>query len=31
MGGYEMLVRAEIIRGRYRNSFEKPEPFTPGK
>ncbi len=31
MGGYQMLVRAEIMRGRYRNSFEKPEPFTPGK
>jgi len=26
-----MLVRGEIMRGRYRNSFEKPEPFTPGK
>jgi putative CocE/NonD family hydrolase len=31
MGGYEMLVRGEIFRGKYRNSFEKPEPFTPGK
>jgi len=30
MGGYEMLVRGEIMRGKYRNSFEKPEPFTPG-
>ncbi|MGY3053585.1 putative CocE/NonD family hydrolase [Pedobacter sp. UYEF25] len=29
MGGYEMLVRAEIMRGKYRNSFEKPEPFIP--
>ena len=27
MGGYQMLVRGEIMRGRYRNSFEKPEPF----
>jgi putative CocE/NonD family hydrolase len=27
MGGYQMHVRSEIIRGRYRNSFEKPEPF----
>jgi uncharacterized protein len=25
--GYQMHVRSEIIRGRYRNSFEKPEPF----
>ena len=26
-----MLVRAEIMRGRYRNSFEKPEAFDPAK
>lgn len=31
MGGYEMLVHGEVIRGRYRKSFEKPEPFMPGK
>ena len=31
MEGYQMLVRGEIMRGRYRNSFEKPEPFTPGQ
>jgi len=31
MGGYQMLVRGEIFRGKYRNSFEKPEPFVPGK
>ena len=30
MAGYEMLVRGEILRGKYRNSFEKPEPFVPG-
>ena len=24
MGGYQMLVRGEIMRGKYRNSFEKP-------
>ena len=29
MGGYQMLVRGEIMRGKYRNSFEKPEAFTP--
>lgn len=29
--GYQMLVRGEIMRGRFRNSFEHPEPFTPGK
>ena len=28
-GGYEMLVRGEILRGRFRNSWEKPVPFTP--
>ncbi len=31
MGGYQMLVRAEIFRGRYRNSYENPAAFTPGK
>jgi len=31
MGGYQMLVRGEILRGKYRNSFEKPEAFEPGK
>jgi uncharacterized protein len=31
MGGYQMLVRGEVMRGKFRNSFEKPEPFTPGK
>lgn len=30
-GGYQRLVRAEVMRGKYRNSFEKPEPFAPGK
>ena len=31
MGGYQMLVRGEILRGRFRNSFEAPEPFVPGE
>ena len=31
MGGYEMLVHGEVLRGRYRNSFENPRPFTPDK
>jgi uncharacterized protein len=30
MGGYQMLVRGEPMRGKFRNSFEKPEPFVPG-
>lgn len=31
MGGYQMLVRGEIMRGRYRNSFSLPEAFVPNK
>ncbi|HYA98556.1 MAG TPA: CocE/NonD family hydrolase [Methylomirabilota bacterium] len=31
MGGYQQLVRGEPFRGKFRRSFEKPEPFTPGK
>ena len=26
-----MLVRGEVMRGKFRNSFEKPEAFTPDK
>jgi len=29
MGGYQQLVRGEAMRGRFRNSFEKPEAFQP--
>lgn len=31
MGGYQQLVRSEVFRGRFRNSFENPEPFKPGE
>ncbi|MCW3116099.1 MAG: X-Pro dipeptidyl-peptidase [Chitinophagaceae bacterium] len=31
MGGYQMLVRAEIMRGKFRNSFEKPMAFIPNQ
>jgi uncharacterized protein len=31
MGGYQQLVRGEPFRGKFRHSFEKPEPFIPGK
>lgn len=31
MSGYQMLVRGEIMRGKFRNSFENPVPFKPGK
>ncbi len=30
MGGYQQLVRGEVMRGKFRNSFEQPEPFQPG-
>jgi putative CocE/NonD family hydrolase len=30
-GGYQMLVRGEPFRARFRNSFEKPEPMKPGE
>jgi putative CocE/NonD family hydrolase len=31
LGGYQQLVRGEPMRGKFRNSFRTPEPFTPGK
>jgi len=31
MAGYQRMVRAEVIRGKFRNSFEKPEAFKPGE
>jgi len=31
LAGYQQMVRSEIIRGRYRNSYENPEPFVPGQ
>jgi predicted acyl esterase len=31
MDGYQMLVRGEVMRGKFRNSFEKPEAFVPKK
>lgn len=31
MGGYEMLVRGEIMRGKFRNSYENPAPFVANK
>ncbi|MBL0921529.1 MAG: CocE/NonD family hydrolase [Phycisphaerales bacterium] len=30
MGGYQMMVRSEVIRGRFRNDYANPEPFEPG-
>ena len=31
MSGYQLPVTMEVFRGRFRKSFEKPEPFTPNK
>ncbi|WP_244874863.1 CocE/NonD family hydrolase [Empedobacter brevis] len=31
MAGYQNLIRAEIMRGKYRNSFEKPEAMIPNQ
>ena len=31
MGGYQMLVRGEIMRGKYRNSFSIPAAFVPSQ
>ncbi len=30
-GGYQQLVRGDVFRGKFRNSFEKPEPFKPNE
>jgi putative CocE/NonD family hydrolase len=30
MGGYELMVAGDIMRGRYRRSFEQPEAIRPG-
>jgi predicted acyl esterase len=29
MGGFQMLVRAEVMRAKFRNSYEKPQPLAP--
>lgn len=31
MAGFQQMVRSDVIRGRFRNSYSMPEPFTPGK
>lgn len=31
MSNYEQMVRSEAMRGKFRNAFDKPEPFVPGK
>ncbi|MEZ4383022.1 MAG: CocE/NonD family hydrolase [Nannocystaceae bacterium] len=29
--GYQMMVRSEVLRGRYRDGYERARPFTPNK
>lgn len=31
MGGYQQLVRGDVMRGKFRRSFERPEPFEPNE
>ncbi|MDB5249058.1 MAG: CocE/NonD family hydrolase [Segetibacter sp.] len=31
VAGMQRLVRAEVLRGKFRNSYSNPEPFVPGK
>jgi uncharacterized protein len=31
LSGFELMIADEIFRGRFRNSFEKPEPITPNQ
>ncbi|MEO8822150.1 MAG: CocE/NonD family hydrolase [Ginsengibacter sp.] len=30
-GGFQRLVRAEVMRGKFRNDYVHPQPFVPGK
>ena len=30
MGGYQLMIAGDVVRGRFRNSFEKPEPIAAG-
>lgn len=31
MGGYQLMIANDVFRGRYRKSFEKPEPIVPNE
>jgi putative CocE/NonD family hydrolase len=31
MSGYQLMIAADVFRGRFRKSFTTPEPMTPGK
>ncbi|OFW08094.1 MAG: X-Pro dipeptidyl-peptidase [Acidobacteria bacterium RIFCSPLOWO2_02_FULL_67_36] len=30
MGGYQLMIAGDVVRGRYHRSFEKPAPLVPG-
>lgn len=30
-GDFQRMVRAEVMRGKFRNNYENPQPFVPGK
>ena len=30
LGGFQQLVRGDVMRGKFRNGLDKPEPFVPG-
>jgi hypothetical protein len=31
LGGYQQLVRGDVMRGKFRNGLDTPQPFTPGE
>jgi uncharacterized protein len=31
MGGYQLMIASDVVRARFRNSFEHPQPIPPGK
>ena len=31
LGGYQQLLRGDVLRGKFRTSLERPEPFVPGR
>jgi putative CocE/NonD family hydrolase len=31
MGGYQLMIANDVFRGRFRKSFERPEPLVPGR
>jgi hypothetical protein len=31
LGGYQLMIAADILRGRYRVAFDRPQPLTPNQ